>query len=156
MYNGVSKFAFNCHREFLIDRASQCWGKLAVLQCMSVYSKCDCECMHVIGSVCHHWMKGLRLAHCSLSYQLFASFSENVISCRQRCIEDLWQLQKKDKKSLICRGLEGKLKNRKNCECCPGHSLIVNLYSSMSILNRCLCSHCSHCSQCLIMSTCVY
>ena len=25
-----------------------------------------------------------------------------------------------------------KPKHRKNCECCPGHSLIVNHYSSMS------------------------
>ena len=82
--------------------------KLKVLQCMSVYLKY--EYMRVIGSVCHHCMKGLRLAHCSLYYKLFASFSENVISCRQRCIEDLWQLQKKDKKSLICLGLEEKLK----------------------------------------------
>ena len=49
-------------------------------------------------------------------------------------------------------------KHRKNCECCPGHCLIVNHYSSMSWfnLNRCLCSHWSHCSQCLLVSTSVY
>ena len=47
------------------------------------------------------------------------------------------------------------IKHRTNCECCPGHCLIVNHYSSMSWfnLNRCLCSHCS---QCLLVSTCVY
>ena len=72
-------------------------------------------------------------------------------------------------------------KHRKNCECCPGHYLIVNHYSSMSLfkfrnlsvivncvaksliheitlnLNRCLCSHCSHCSHsslCSIFSNC--
>ena len=43
-------------------------------------------------------------------------------------------------------------KHRKNCECCPGPSLIANHYSSMSILNRCLCSHCG---QCLLVSTSV-
>ena len=42
------------------------------------------------------------------------------------------------------------IKHRKNCECCPGHSLTVNY------LNRCLYSHCSHCSQCLLVSTIVY
>ena len=49
------------------------------------------------------------------------------------------------------------LKHRKNCECCPGHCLIVNHYCSMSWfnLNRCLCSHWSHCSQCLLVSTSV-
>ena len=57
-------------------------------------------------------------------------------------------------------------KHRKNCECCPGHYLIVNHYSLMSwfkfcylsvivncvncvtSLNRCLCSDSSDCSDC--------
>ena len=49
-------------------------------------------------------------------------------------------------------------KHRKNCECCPGHYLIVLITPQChnSNLNRCLCSHCSHCSQCLLVSTSVY
>ena len=65
-------------------------------------------------------------------------------------------------------------KHHKNCECCPGHSLIVNHYSSilwfkfrnLSVivncvtislihkialnlnLNSCLCSHCRYCRHC--------
>ena len=50
-------------------------------------------------------------------------------------------------------------KHRKNCKCCPGHSLTALLcstllYSALNwTLNRCLCSHCS---QCLLVSTSVY
>ena len=53
---------------------------------------------------------------------------------------------------------EFRRKHRKNCECCPGHYLIVLITPQChnSNLNRCLCSHCSHCSQCLLVSTSVY
>ena len=72
-----------------------------------------------------------------------------------------------------------KQEHRKNCECCPGHYLIVIIitpqshHSSFAIcestlplchkialnldLNRCLCSHCSyscHCSNCSNCSHC--
>ena len=46
-------------------------------------------------------------------------------------------------------------KHRNNCQCCPGHYLIVNHYSSMSWFNL-NCCLCSHCSQCLLVSTSVY
>ena len=45
-------------------------------------------------------------------------------------------------------------KHRKNCECCPGHSLTVSQLSKS--LSLCHCSHCSHCSQCLLVSISVY
>ena len=96
----------------------------------------------------------------------------------------------KDRKSQECRRLvsqpqdelERWLKNRKNCECCSGHNLIVNHWPPMSLLkfcnlsvivicvtmslihkiarnlnlnlNRCLCSHCSYFSHCSHCSLC--
>ena len=51
--------------------------------------------------------------------------------------------------------IRSQIKHRNNCECCPGHYLIVLITPQChnSKLNRCLCSHCS---QCLLVSTSVY
>ena len=70
---------------------------------------------------------------------------------------DFNHIHHKNKANQFLKRLQIKTKHRKNCECRPGHYLIVLITPQYhnSNLNHCLCSHCNHCSQCLLVSTSV-
>ena len=106
----------------------------------------------MIRTICWSVRKSRRLAWSPTNQPIIQTNCSDLLGQFANCS---WSVISQQAKSSIENRILIKKKHRKNCECCPGHYLIVLIPPQChnSNLNRWLCSNCS---QCLLASTSVY